>query len=363
MRDKKYVIPVFIPHLGCPNDCSFCNQRAITARQSPITPQDVTKEIETYLAYCHTRPQGAELAFYGGSFTGIGEDRMRAYLERAIPYLESGVIESIRVSTRPDYIDNEILNLLWEYGVRTIELGAQSMVDEILMDNDRGHTSQDTRRAVEVIRGRGFRLGIQMMLGLYAAKREDEMKSAREILKLSPDFVRIYPTLVLKGTKLEGLLIDGDYEPLSLHETIDLLVEIVPCFESAGIPIIRLGLYESGEQPLDVAGGPRHPAIRQLVYSQLYFDMLRDSLLKQELSESLCITAGDEELSYLVGHRGENRKRLRECFGFTSIRFNRDPSGKWICLQSGEEKWTLDFWSYMRKRGRVETKETGNTWV
>ena len=241
---KKGNISIFVPHIGCPQKCSFCNQNTITGSHSVPTPDDVKNAVETALLKTEYE---YEIAFFGGSFTAIERAYMISLLETAKPYIESGKIKGIRCSTRPDAIDDEVLSLLKSYGVTAIELGAQSMNDAVLSANLRGHTADDVRNASRLIKEYGFELGLQMMTDLYLSTPELDIETAKEIIKLNPDTVRIYPTVTLKNTYLEKLMIEGKYIPSSIESTISLCAKLVPMFNDKGIKIIRLGLHASDD--------------------------------------------------------------------------------------------------------------------
>ncbi len=315
-----------------------------------MTTEEVVSEIERYLSYLPANRGKVEVAFYGGSFTGIGYDRMESYLRSVSPYMERGEVQSIRISTRPDYIDRDVLDFLLKYRVLTIELGVQSMSDEVLDRNHRGHSAEDVRRAVRLIQEAGFSLGIQTMIGLDGAEENDEMTTAEEVIFLRPNFIRIYPTLVLKGTLLEKRMLEGQYTPMTTEAAIRLLIQLVPLYERAEIDIIRLGLYESGEAPAEVCAGPRHPALRQAVYSELYYRMLAEALQGSEPFEMLEITANRSDLAYAIGYRAQNKKKLIEEFKLRRIRFTTDPFADGLLLERNGIQERCNFTEFIRKR-------------
>ena len=209
---REYIIPIFVPHLGCPNDCTFCNQKKISGQTKMVTAKDVKDTIEYYLKYFKQENNYIEVAFFGGSFTGIEPEKQEELLGAAFEYVKAKKVNSIRLSTRPDYIDKEILKRLKKYGVKTIELGVQSTNNYILEKSKRGHTFEDVRKASKLIRRYGFTLGHQMMIGLPESSKNDEIKTAKDLIKLKPKIVRIYPVLVINGTRLEEDYNSGDYE-------------------------------------------------------------------------------------------------------------------------------------------------------
>ena len=262
---KKGNISLFIPHLGCPHKCSFCNQNTITGKQEQPTPEDVRSAVETAL---RKKNYDYEIAFFGGSFTAIDREYMLSLLEAAHKYVADGRVSGIRISTRPDCIDKDILDILKKYGVTSIELGAQSMDDEVLKANFRGHSAEDVVSASRLIKEYGFELGLQMMTGLYKDTDEKAVETAKKIIALSPDTVRIYPTVVLKGTYLAKLYEDEVYKPQTVDDAANLCTKLVPMFEQAGIRVIRLGLHSSPELKKNMVAGAFHDSFGEIVKSR-----------------------------------------------------------------------------------------------
>lgn len=268
MKNKHSNISIFIPHLGCPNMCSFCNQRTISHTACAPTADEITDTLEQA---CECLPQGtAEIAFFGGSFTAIERSYMVSLLEAAHPFVQSGRVSGIRISTRPDCIDSEVLALLKNYGVTAIELGAQSMDDEVLAANDRGHTSEDVVKASQLIRENGFELGLQMMTGLYKSTPEKDLQTAEKIAEIKPDTVRIYPVVILAGTRLGELLSSGEYVPYSFETAAEICADMLTMFENKGIRVIKLGLHASETVEEDMLGGFYHPAFREICEGILF---------------------------------------------------------------------------------------------
>lgn len=249
---KQYIIPIFVPHLGCPNDCIFCNQKSISGQMEELTKEDVKKIIEEHLKYVKENSK-VEVAFFGGSFTGIEEKKQEELLSVAYEYIKQGKVESIRVSTRPDYIDKKILKKLKKYKVKTIELGVQSANDYILQRAGRGHTFEDVKKASKLIRFYGFDLGHQMMVGLPESTHLDEINTAKQLIKLKPKMVRIYPVLVIKNTKLEKEYSEGKYKALTVIQAVETCKELVKLFAKKNIEVIRIGL-----QPTDTIADPEN---------------------------------------------------------------------------------------------------------
>lgn len=263
---KKGNISIFVPHQGCPCACSFCNQKTITGQERLPDADDVKRAVETALK---KKEYEYEIAFFGGSFTAIDREYMLTLLKAAYPYVKNGQVEGIRISTRPDCIDNEVLAVLKEYGVTSIELGAQSMDDEVLAANRRGHTAQAVVDASRLIKEYGFELGLQMMTGLYKDTEQKAIDTAKKIIELAPATVRIYPTVVLKGTYLAELYQNEEYMPLNADDSAELCAQLVPMFEQANIKIIRLGLHSSMDIKANMLAGGFHDSFGELVKSRI----------------------------------------------------------------------------------------------
>ena len=307
---KHYIIPVFVPHLGCPNDCIFCNQRSISGQQKMITKEDVKKIIDFYLENIKDKDAKKEVAFFGGSFTGIEEEKQEEFLQTAYEYIKQGQIDSIRISTRPDYINKKILKRLKKYKVETIELGVQSANDYILKRANRGHTFEDVKKASKMIRWRGFKLGHQMMVGLPESTRIDEINTAKELIKLKPKMVRIYPVLVIKNTKLEKEFMEEKYTPLTLVQAVETCKELVSMFNKKGIEVIRVGLQNTDEitdpnnKESQVIAGPYHPAFRQLVETAMWYDAIVSKIKKLNTKvKEVEITVNPADANSVIGHK------------------------------------------------------------
>lgn len=326
---QKHVnIPIFVSHEGCPNDCVFCNQRKITAKAEAMTLQEVSRQIDTY---CSTLEPGTfvELAFFGGSFTGIDAMLQESYLQIALENKQAGRIQAIRLSTRPDYITREILDRLKRYEVDIIELGVQSLEEEVLAASKRGHKVADVYQAVRLIKAYGFSLGIQLMVGLPKDIRERTVQSGKLAALLQPDFVRIYPTLVIRETELAELCTLGEYQPLTLEQAVDWTKELYQVFLSARIPVIRMGLQptELIAEGKEVLYGPFHPAFRQLVESSCFYDMIRKQLeARKEVIKpdtDIIILCNPKDISQVVGHHRRNLLKLKEEYPRLKIKADR----------------------------------------
>ena len=305
-------VALFVPNNGCPHTCSFCSQKSITGRAVQPMPSDVIAAAQTALADLGPESGAAEIAFFGGSFTAVEHNYMLSLLEAAYPYIKSGAFAGIRISTRPDAIDFEILSTLRRYGVTTIELGAQSMDDRVLALNERGHTAEQVRNAATMIRTGGFALGLQMMTGLYGDTPSGAVKTAEEIAALSPDCVRIYPTVVLRGTKLGDLFLEGKYIPPGLEETVGLCADLLGFFEKKRIPVIRLGLHASPELERDRLAGPWHPAFRELCESRRMLNGILHVLTSNGVKTGkIVIRVSPKSTSVAVGQKRCNLKALK----------------------------------------------------
>lgn len=322
-----YIIPIFVPHLGCPHDCVFCNQRKISGVQNETTAEDVKNVVNECLGtIVRNNKSVVEIAFYGGSFTGIPKEKQIELLGAANEYIKSGQVDFIRISTRPDYINQDILNLLKEYGVKIIELGVQSMDEQVLLKACRGHSREDVINASNLIKENGFMLGLQMMIGLPEDTIHKDIQTAKDMIQLNPDIVRIYPTLVIKGTLLEELYINGMYSPLEIEEAINISKHLLILFAKNGILVIRLGLQttENINFNKDVIAGPFHPAFKELVNSELRYDLISNMInnLNIQNDKNVFIKVNSKEVSITSGHNKINQKKLRESCGIEKIKIS-----------------------------------------
>lgn len=348
------IIPIFIPHKGCPNDCVFCNQKAITARTADVTPEDVKNLIERYLPTLENRGlETIEVAFFGGSFTGIPMEEQSAFLAVAKEYKDRGLIHKIHMSTRPDYINEEILDNLKKHDADIIELGVQSFDPEVLKASNRGHESEDVYNACEIIKSHGFELGIQLMIGLPEDSLEKCIYSAKEAVKIGPSIARLYPTIVLNDTELLNMYRRGEYKPMTTEEAVAITKEMYKILDDAGINIIRVGLKstdlitEGGE----IQGHTYHPAFRQLVEGEIAREQLEEQL-RQLLKEEVFSEAEDSpgtskactfkfissgpSFSNMIGNSRANKLYFEEKYPDLRIRFKTDPSledGRYIVVK------------------------------
>lgn len=295
-------IALFVANAGCPYRCTFCNQFTITGEPETAKPEDVAPAVETAL---RSGTKHAQIAFFGGSFTAIPREYMISLLEAARPFVEDGSVTGIRLSTRPDCIDDEILDILQAYGTEAIELGAQSMSDSVLNLNRRGHCAEDVVRASEKIRSRGLELGLQMMTGLYGSTPETDLETAQALIALEPQTVRIYPTIVIEGTELARLYREGKYVPQTLDEAADLGAKLLLAFEQNGIRVIRLGLHSGGNVEEGYVAGPYHPAFRELCEGRIYLQAAKDAL-KGRQPGSYTLYVQPSEISKMTGQKRKN---------------------------------------------------------
>lgn len=323
---KNYIIPIFVPHLGCPNDCIFCNQKSISGQKKSVTKEEAKQIIDNYLQDLKVDNAQIEIAFFGGSFTAIDKDKQEELLQVAYKYIEDGKVESIRISTRPDAIDKETLKRLKKYKVKTIELGVQSSNDYILKRANRGHTFEDVKKASKLIRWYGFKLGHQMMVGLPESTRIDEINTAKALVKLRPKMVRIYPVLVVKNTELEKEYNEGKYEPLSVVQAVEVCKDLVRIFADKNIDIIRVGLQSTDEisnpknEKSEVVAGPYHPAFRQLVESAMWYDAIVGKIKKLNAKvKEVEVTVNPIDANNVIGHKKDNILKLKNTYNVDLI--------------------------------------------
>lgn len=318
---KQYVIPIFVPHLGCPNDCTFCNQKKISGQLKNITENDVRETIEFYLKNFKEKDAYKEVAFYGGSFTGIEPELQEKLLGAAYEFIKAKMIDGIRISTRPDYIDKPTLKRLKKYKVKTIELGVQSTNNYILEKCKRGHTYEDVIKASKLIRKYRFTLGHQMMIGLPESNQSDDIQTAIDLIKLKPKIVRIYPVLVIKDTELERQYLAGEYEPLTVSQAVERCKEICYLFSKKKIKIIRIGLQSTetitspNKESSEVVAGPYHETFRQLVESSIYYDTIENKIKQFNTKvKEVQVIVNPQNVNNVVGYKRENINKLKEIY-------------------------------------------------
>ena len=338
---KKHInLPIFIPHLGCPNQCVFCNQRTISGVES-FDISSVKQEIDTALATVDAS-QEVEIAFFGGSFTGIDREMMVSLLELAHGYIKEGKVSSIRCSTRPDYIDEEVLDILERYGVKTIELGLQSSSDDVLLRTKRGHSSLDEARACDLIVKRGFSLVGQMMIGLPGSTTESELETARFIVEHGATGARIYPTVVFYGTELCQMAIDGVYTPIDLEDAVERSAKVLEIFLDNEVDVIRIGLCASENLTNDEKyyAGPNHPALGEMVENAVYYNKIVNRLDNNASHDgkTLLVYVAKGCLSKAIGQRKSNIVKLMHNFNFRDVKIKEEESLVPYELQIEERK-------------------------
>jgi len=322
-QPKPFIIPVFLPHTGCPHRCVFCDQSAITGQSLPLpSPAQIHGEIEKHLTYPNGPRKPVQISFYGGNFLGLTQQSVRQLLDIATEFIQSGAVDSIRFSTRPDTIDSQRLAWLDGYRVATIEIGAQSMDDRVLQASDRGHRAADTEKAMALLKDRGYETGLQMMLGMPGDTAAGPLETGRRLRDLAPDFVRIYPTVVLAGSALADLLAAGRYTPLTLEAAVDTSARLYKLFANSQIPVIRMGLQSSAELNRDdtVVAGPYHPAFGQLVMAKLFLDSVCRELRRQGQAENaISIAVHPRSVSNVKGQKNNNLAVLQKLFAVDAI--------------------------------------------
>jgi len=312
-------ISIFVPHLGCSHRCSFCNQNVITGKLDAPTETDIDEAVKIAVSSKKYSAENTEIAFFGGSFTAIDRTYMMKLLNAASKYVKDGTVAGIRLSTRPDAIDCEVLSVLKENGVTAIELGAQSMVDEVLTLNKRGHTAADIVNASRLIQKFDFSLGLQMMTGLYGDCEEFCLQSAQKIIELQPDTVRVYPTIVLKNTLLEVLYKNGSYKPQSLEDAVAVCTKLLKLFGDNNINIIRLGLHTIDLNAY--VAGPWHPSLRELCEGKIYLEKALKVLAEQGDYE-ICVN--QSSISKMIGQKKCNIDYLKNMGYNCKVKVNNE---------------------------------------
>lgn len=314
---KRYTIPVFVPHIGCPHDCVFCNQHAITGADDEVTALTVRDTINEHLKYIDPSASYVEVAFFGGSFTGIDEIKQTELLEVAFEFVKEGKVHALRCSTRPDFIDDTVLKRLKKYSVKTIELGVQSTDDEVLKLSARGHSREDVFAASRLIKEQGFDLGLQMMPFLPGDTREKTMQTARDIISLEPACVRIYPTLVVRDTALCTMYEKGLYTPATVDEAVEVCAELVEMFEKSGTEVIRIGLQSTDSINGSTVVGPYHEAMGELAYGRVYRNRIEKHITDGNIKEDFTYFVPEGDVSKAVGHKKANTDYFRQKYNIS----------------------------------------------
>jgi histone acetyltransferase (RNA polymerase elongator complex component) len=327
---RPFIIPVFIPHAGCPHQCVFCNQRAITGNTNAVpSAETVLSQVKRFLKFKKSYHTPAQISFYGGNFLGLAENTLYQLLNIATPFVETGDVDSIRFSTRPDTITPHLIDIIRQFPVQTIEIGVQSMDDGVLKHSRRGHTSRDIKTACNALRPFGYEIGMQMMVGMPGDDDTTVMKTAQSITDLQPDFVRIYPTIVLKNSQLEKWYRQGRYQPMSLEAAVTQTKKLYLLFRKHGISVIRMGLQASEE--LDgnttVLAGPYHPAFGHLVHAEIFLDQATAELNSKAMPIHKAIFfVHPNSIPKMRGLKNVNIKRLKSTFHINSIELVPDAS-------------------------------------
>lgn len=313
---KNYTIPIFIPELACPFQCIYCNQKKISSTLNIPDLQDIHQIISKHLQTIDFKTSNVQIAFFGGNFTGIDINHQIQLLEIANSYVQKYNLTGIRISTRPDYIDLEKLKLLKKYNVNAIELGAQSLVDEVLQKAGRGHTSKDVVEASKIINDMNFELGLQMMIGLPGDTKEYDIYTTKKIVELGAKTTRIYPTLVIKDTKLEELYQKGKYSILTLEEAIDIVKSLIPIFQENNIKILRVGLHPSEDliNKNSLVAGPFHQSFKELVLTEIWFDKIKILPDLYFNKSQIIIFVHSKSINYAIGYKAKNKLYLQNYF-------------------------------------------------
>lgn len=335
MNNKTKIVPIFVPHYGCPNQCVFCNQKKITGEKKiEITAKYLNEVVEEYLKTME-KDITKEIAFFGGSFTAINKEKQIELLKEAYKFKTSGKIDKIRMSTRPDAINEEILDLQKKYGVDIIELGIQSLDEDVLKKSNRGHLAEDSEKASELIKKYGFTLGHQIMPGLPGSNKQKDLETCNKSIFMKPEIVRIYPTLVIKDTELERMYNEGEYKSLNIEEASQLCAEIYASYRINNVKVIRMGLQNTENINLgrDVIAGPFHPAFRQLVEEKIYLNALMFVINKNNFNRSkIIIKANEKFYNYILGQKKRNIVEMKKRFNINDISIINTPDKNLITI-------------------------------
>jgi len=318
-----FIIPIFLPHAGCPHQCAFCNQTTITGINTKIpTPEEVADLIQHYLKYKGKQRDTVQIAFFGGNFLGLGTDQIALLLRTAAAFVETGIVDGIRFSTRPDTLDRKRLGIINDFPVATVELGVQSMDDHVLALSRRGHTAADTIKAVQLLKAKNYEIGLQIMVGLPGENAAGLLTTARGIADLKPDFVRIYPTLVIDGSPLAKWYQTRKYRPLKLENAVSQVKNLYLFFKDKKIRVIRMGLQASEDlnDGSTVLDGPYHPAFGHMVYSEIFWDKALAAIESAGIvKDTLTIFVNPRSISKMRGLNNSNIKKLKNQFQFESV--------------------------------------------
>lgn len=323
------IVPLFLPHAGCPHRCIFCDQESITGQSGTrFSQNDIHLAMAGFLKHRRASGRQVQIAFYGGNFLGLPKAQITTFLDTASAYVESGHAQSIRFSTRPDTIERPRLDLIGDYPVAVIELGVQSMDDHVLESARRGHRAEDTRQAVSLLASRRYQIGLQLMTGLPGETEKSALASAQAVVALKPDFVRIYPTIVFRNSGLAKRVAQKRYRPMALGASVTRVKKLYLLFCQAGIPVVRMGLQDSIDfkDASTVIAGPHHPAFGHLVHSEIFLDMAISVLNTRKKSRRIMIRVHPRNISRMQGQKNGNLARLKNLFGFQTVTVAADPA-------------------------------------
>lgn len=361
MSKRHYIIPIFVPHEGCPHNCVFCNQGTITGSNEKVDAKFARDTIDQYLKTMNRKNSVIEVSFFGGTFTAISLEKQKELLSIAKEYKDRADIDFIHLSTRPDYIDNEILTNLKNYSVDIIELGIQSLDKEVLLRSGRGHSEEDVERASKLIKQYGFVLGHQIMLGLPGDSLEKDIETAKKSIAMRPDIYRIYPALVIKNTPMESMFNSGIYKPYDIDEAVNIAKIVYSMVVANNIKVIRVGLQPTEEinEDGELVAGPFHPAFRELVEGSLYNDMILEKVSK-EFNERIIIVINDKDLSKLYANKKKFFNDMKKQLKTTNVDVVQDksiPRGNLI-LKQEEKIVEMSIYEYLirkYKEGNLST--------
>ncbi|OPJ61779.1 elongator complex protein 3 [Clostridium oryzae] len=343
MKERHYIIPIFVPHEGCPHNCVFCNQDTITGQKEVVDHDYAINIIESYLKTMDAENSVIEVSFFGGTFTAIKAQKQEELLEVAYNYKKEHRIDYIRLSTRPDYIDDEVLTRLKKYSVDIIELGVQSMDDKVLKLAGRGHTRKDTIEASKLIKQYGFMLGHQIMPGLPGADEASDLMTCSEIIKLKPSICRIYPALVLRNTPMEKMYRNGEYKPYTLDQALEVVKKIYLDLHKSNIKIIRVGLQTNDDiaPGKDIIAGPFHSAFRELIEGKLYCDKIANNAAF--IKDNLEIRINPKDISKLYSNRKKFFVDMKKQLITSNLKITLDENVERgsIMLQYGDKSLNL----------------------
>jgi histone acetyltransferase (RNA polymerase elongator complex component) len=327
---RPFIIPIFLPHAGCPHQCVFCNQTSITGvGRDTVSPEKVEQQIHEFLKYKGNARRPVQVAFYGGNFLGLEKEYIERLLNVSAKFVKNKRIDAIRFSTRPDTIDHDRIETIKNYPVSTVEIGAQSMDDGVLATARRKHSASDTQRAVTLLKDRRYQIGLQMMVGLPEEDEAGSLSTAYQIVELEPDFVRIYPTIVLKNSLLARWYENGTYRPWSLERSVAHVKTLYLFFKKKNIPVIRMGLQASEDlnSGAAVLAGPYHPAFGHMVHSKIFLDMVIEIMENKSVShDTVTIKVHPKSISKMRGMKNSNVATLKRRFRLQCLKIVPDPT-------------------------------------